>query len=34
MGTFMTRKLQPGTRLVVASHNPGKIREINDLIRP
>lgn len=30
----MTRKLQPGTRLVVASHNPGKIREINDLIRP
>lgn len=34
MGTFMTRKLQSGTRLVVASHNPGKIREINDLIRP
>lgn len=30
----MTRKLLPGTRLVVASHNPGKIREINDLIRP
>jgi XTP/dITP diphosphohydrolase len=30
----MTRKLQHGTRLVVASHNPGKIREINDLIRP
>jgi XTP/dITP diphosphohydrolase len=28
------RKLSPGTRLVVASHNPGKIREINDLIRP
>lgn len=28
------RKLVPGTRLVVASHNPGKIREINDLIRP
>ena len=28
------RKLAPGTRLVVASHNPGKIREINDLIRP
>lgn len=28
------RKLQAGTRLVVASHNPGKIREINDLIRP
>jgi len=30
----MTRKLQSGTRLVVASHNPGKISEINDLIRP
>jgi XTP/dITP diphosphohydrolase len=30
----MTRRLEPGTRLVVASHNPGKIREINDLIRP
>jgi XTP/dITP diphosphohydrolase len=30
----MTRKLQSGMRLVVASHNPGKIREINDLIRP
>jgi len=28
------RKLASGTRLVVASHNPGKIREINDLIRP
>ncbi len=28
------RKLEAGTRLVVASHNPGKIREINDLIRP
>lgn len=28
------RKLERGTRLVVASHNPGKIREINDLIRP
>ena len=30
----MTRRLERGTRLVVASHNPGKIREINDLIRP
>lgn len=30
----MTRKFERGTRLVVASHNPGKIREINDLIRP
>ncbi|MEZ5852016.1 MAG: non-canonical purine NTP pyrophosphatase [Hyphomicrobiaceae bacterium] len=28
------RKLQRGGRLVVASHNPGKIREIDDLIRP
>jgi XTP/dITP diphosphohydrolase len=30
----MTRKLERGTKLVVASHNPGKIREINDLIQP
>ncbi|MFD1697416.1 RdgB/HAM1 family non-canonical purine NTP pyrophosphatase [Roseibium aestuarii] len=29
----MTRKLEPG-RLVVASHNKGKIREINDLLAP
>ncbi len=28
------RKLTRGQRLVVASHNPGKIREIGDLIRP
>lgn len=28
------RKLIAGTRLVVASHNPGKIREIDDLLRP
>lgn len=28
------RKLEPGGRLVVASHNAGKIREIDDLIRP
>lgn len=34
MGPLVTRKLEAGTRLVVASHNPGKIREINDLIRP
>lgn len=27
-------KLRRGDRLVVASHNPGKIVEINDLIRP
>jgi XTP/dITP diphosphohydrolase len=30
----MTRKLQRGTRLVVASHNSGKLREIDDLVRP
>ncbi len=34
LGTALMPKLQRGTRLVVASHNPGKIREINDLIRP
>lgn len=28
------RKLTPGTRLVVASHNPGKLREIADLVAP
>lgn len=28
------RRLQRGDRLVVASHNPGKIREIDDLLRP
>jgi XTP/dITP diphosphohydrolase len=26
--------LKPGTRLVVASHNPGKVREFGDLLRP
>ena len=30
----MTRKLQPGDRLVVASHNPGKVREIAELLAP
>ena len=30
----MSRRLQAGARLVVASHNPGKVREINDLLRP
>lgn len=30
----MSRKLLRGSRLVVASHNPGKLREIADLIRP
>lgn len=28
------RKLAPGSRLVVASHNPGKVWEINQLIQP
>ncbi len=27
-------KLVAGTRLVVATHNPGKVVEINDLVRP
>lgn len=30
----MARKLQRGARLVLASHNPGKLREIEDLLRP
>lgn len=30
----MTFKLKAGTRLVVASHNPGKVREINALLAP
>lgn len=30
----MSRRLAPGTRLVVASHNPGKVREIRDLVAP
>ncbi|MGE0849231.1 MAG: RdgB/HAM1 family non-canonical purine NTP pyrophosphatase [Hyphomicrobiaceae bacterium] len=30
----MIRRLQPGTRLVVASHNTGKVREIYDLVAP
>lgn len=28
------RLLKPGGRLVVATHNPGKLREIADLLRP
>jgi XTP/dITP diphosphohydrolase len=28
------RRLAKGTRLVVASHNEGKLREIDDLVRP
>jgi len=30
----VTRTLAAGTRIVVASHNPGKLREIDDLVRP
>ncbi len=30
----MTRRLAAGTRLVVASHNPGKVREILELVAP
>ncbi|MEO1015790.1 MAG: RdgB/HAM1 family non-canonical purine NTP pyrophosphatase [Pseudomonadota bacterium] len=29
----MARRLSPG-RLVIASHNPGKVREINELVAP
>jgi XTP/dITP diphosphohydrolase len=29
----MLRRLSPG-RLIIATHNPGKVREINDLIAP
>ncbi len=29
-----TFRLRPGDRLVLASHNPGKVREIEELIRP
>ena len=30
----MTTRLRTGDRLVVASHNPGKVREIRDLLAP
>jgi XTP/dITP diphosphohydrolase len=30
----MTRRLSRGARLVLASHNPGKLREIEALVRP
>ena len=30
----MARKLKPGEKLVLASHNPGKLREIEALLRP
>ena len=32
MGSFMTHRKLTGDRLVVASHNPGKVREIADLV--
>ena len=28
------RRLEKGARIVVASHNPGKVREINALLEP
>src|SRR5690349_5535237 len=34
METHMTRRLSRGARLVVASHNSGKVREILDLVAP
>jgi XTP/dITP diphosphohydrolase len=30
----MARLIEAGTKLVLASHNPGKIREIEDLLQP
>ena len=30
----MTRRLLPGVRLVVATHNPGKLAELRDLLAP
>ncbi len=30
----MPRRIPKGTRLVIASHNPGKVREFGDLLRP
>lgn len=30
----MARRLEAGAKLVLASHNPGKLREIEDLLRP
>ena len=28
------RRIAPGSRMVIATHNPGKLREIADLLRP
>jgi len=30
----MARRLERGSRLVIATHNPGKLREMQDLLRP
>ncbi|HYZ62460.1 MAG TPA: non-canonical purine NTP pyrophosphatase, partial [Acetobacteraceae bacterium] len=30
----MTRRLEPGSRLVIATHNPGKLRELAELLAP
>ncbi len=30
----MARKLEPGAKLVLASHNPGKLAELADLLKP
>lgn len=30
----MPRRLEPGARLVIATHNPGKLREIGELLAP
>jgi XTP/dITP diphosphohydrolase len=30
----MARKLQPGAKLVLASHNPGKLAELTELLQP
>ena len=30
----MARRLEHGARLVIATHNPGKLREMQDLLRP
>ena len=34
MAAAMTRRLERGMRLVVASHNAGKVREIRELVGP
>ena len=30
----MTRRLEPGSRLIIATHNPGKLREMQELLTP